>query len=268
MVSQDGENRPVLGASTKDAGSDSGVEEDVSFNVEGPVTHDHLVDLIESPAWKVLLFKIVDAERLDPWDIDIVKLSDSYLKKINAMNEFSFHLPANAILAASIFLAFKSRKVNLSLLLPQAQDELAGFIESDLLDLAMGADPSVVLEPEITAPLKRVPQNRVTLEELVNAVQLIMDRKKIQKPKLDQAQHVESLFSNLRVSGIDINQQISRTYSNISSLADSQGLVRFSELVKPDIELAGPVRRLRSNFINGIKHMPVRFTPAETAGDS
>ena len=30
----------------------------------------------------------------------------------------------------------------------------------------------------------------------------------------------------------------------------------------PDIELAGDVQRLRSNFINGIKHMPVKFTPA------
>src|SRR5205807_161192 len=30
----------------------------------------------------------------------------------------------------------------------------------------------------------------------------------------------------------------------------------------PDMELAGPVERLRSNFINGIKHMPVSFTPA------
>jgi len=29
----------------------------------------------------------------------------------------------------------------------------------------------------------------------------------------------------------------------------------------PDIELAGPVERLRSNFVAGIKHMPVRFTP-------
>ena len=27
------------------------------------------------------------------------------------------------------------------------------------------------------------------------------------------------------------------------------------------LELAGDVSRLRSNFINGIKHMPVRFTP-------
>lgn len=29
----------------------------------------------------------------------------------------------------------------------------------------------------------------------------------------------------------------------------------------PDMELAGPVDRLVSNFIHGVKHMPVRFTP-------
>jgi len=29
----------------------------------------------------------------------------------------------------------------------------------------------------------------------------------------------------------------------------------------PDMEFAGPLRRLRSNFIDGIKEMPVRFTP-------
>ena len=27
-----------------------------------------------------------------------------------------------------------------------------------------------------------------------------------------------------------------------------------------DVELAGPVRRLRSDFVNGVKHMPIRFT--------
>jgi cholest-4-en-3-one 26-monooxygenase len=40
--------------------------------------------------------------------------------------------------------------------------------------------------------------------------------------------------------------------------------VMFDEILDrlPDIELAGDVQRLRSNFINGIKHMPVQFTPA------
>ena len=34
----------------------------------------------------------------------------------------------------------------------------------------------------------------------------------------------------------------------------------------PDLELAAPPRRLRSNFINGVKEMRVRFDPGERAG--
>jgi hypothetical protein len=30
----------------------------------------------------------------------------------------------------------------------------------------------------------------------------------------------------------------------------------------PDLELDGEVRRLRSDFVNGIKAMPVRYSPA------
>jgi cytochrome P450 len=48
-----------------------------------------------------------------------------------------------------------------------------------------------------------------------------------------------------------------------SNLARLEIRLIFEELLRrlPDIELAGPVHRLRSNFISGIKRMPVRFTP-------
>jgi cholest-4-en-3-one 26-monooxygenase len=48
-----------------------------------------------------------------------------------------------------------------------------------------------------------------------------------------------------------------------ANLARLQLNTIFSELLTrlPDMELAGPVKRLRSNFIDGIKEMPVRFTP-------
>jgi cholest-4-en-3-one 26-monooxygenase len=48
-----------------------------------------------------------------------------------------------------------------------------------------------------------------------------------------------------------------------SSLARLELRVIFEELLRrlPDISPAGEARRLRSNFINGIKTMPVRFTP-------
>jgi cholest-4-en-3-one 26-monooxygenase len=49
-----------------------------------------------------------------------------------------------------------------------------------------------------------------------------------------------------------------------ANLAKLEIRVMFDEILDrlPDIELAGDVQRLRSNFINGIKHMPVKFTPA------
>jgi cytochrome P450 len=43
--------------------------------------------------------------------------------------------------------------------------------------------------------------------------------------------------------------------------------VMFEELLRrlPDIEQAGPAERLKSTFIGGIKHLPVRFTPERVA---
>ena len=53
-----------------------------------------------------------------------------------------------------------------------------------------------------------------------------------------------------------------------ANLARLEIQIMFEELSRrlPDIELAGPVARLRSNFINGIKSMPVHFTPERRAG--
>ena len=48
-----------------------------------------------------------------------------------------------------------------------------------------------------------------------------------------------------------------------ANLARAEMKVMFQELLSriPDMELDGDVDRLRSNFINGIKRMPVRYTP-------
>ncbi len=51
-----------------------------------------------------------------------------------------------------------------------------------------------------------------------------------------------------------------------ASLARLQMRIMFEELLRrlPDMEMAGPVQRLQSNFQNGIKRMPVRYTPEPT----
>jgi cholest-4-en-3-one 26-monooxygenase len=48
-----------------------------------------------------------------------------------------------------------------------------------------------------------------------------------------------------------------------ASLAKAEIRATMRQLVErlPDLELAGPVHRLHSDFVNGVKTMPVRFTP-------
>jgi cholest-4-en-3-one 26-monooxygenase len=53
-----------------------------------------------------------------------------------------------------------------------------------------------------------------------------------------------------------------------ANLARLEIRVMFEELLRriPDFEPGGPPDRLRSNFINGIKHLPIRFTPSRPLG--
>jgi cholest-4-en-3-one 26-monooxygenase len=53
-----------------------------------------------------------------------------------------------------------------------------------------------------------------------------------------------------------------------ANLARMEITVMFDRLLDrlPDIRLDGPVQRLRSNFINGTKHLPVAFTPSAPVG--
>ncbi len=53
-----------------------------------------------------------------------------------------------------------------------------------------------------------------------------------------------------------------------ANLARMEIIVMFEHLLDrlPDIEVCGPVERLQSNFINGVKHLPVAFSPGEPVG--
>jgi cytochrome P450 len=48
-----------------------------------------------------------------------------------------------------------------------------------------------------------------------------------------------------------------------AQLAKVEARVQFDEVLRrmPDVSLAGPVERLQSNFTNGIKSLPIRFSP-------
>ncbi len=60
---------------------------------------------------------------------------------------------------------------------------------------------------------------------------------------------------------------VARTSASATHLARLEIRVMFDEIIARDPRHGArrPVERLRSNFINGIKHMPVRFAATSRA---
>jgi cholest-4-en-3-one 26-monooxygenase len=70
-------------------------------------------------------------------------------------------------------------------------------------------------------------------------------------------------FDILRTPNEHLSFGIGEHFCLGANLARLEIRVLFEELLRrlPDMALNGPVRKLRSNFINGYKSLPVRFTP-------
>ena len=67
-----------------------------------------LAELAQQPEWKVMLYDVIQKEKMDPWNVDITLLTEKFMENLRQMKQFNFRVPANAILASSILLRFKS----------------------------------------------------------------------------------------------------------------------------------------------------------------
>ena len=75
---------------------------------EGQGEIPDLVSLVELPEWKSILLDLVKKERMDPWNIDLVDLTQKYLDRVRKMQENNLYVPANALLACAILLNMKA----------------------------------------------------------------------------------------------------------------------------------------------------------------
>src|SRR3989344_5695458 len=79
-------------------------------NRQSRMGHEEIYSLLISRelSWQQIIYDLVKSEQLDPWDIDLSKLSQKYLEKVYELEESSFVVPAKILLAAAILLRIKS----------------------------------------------------------------------------------------------------------------------------------------------------------------
>lgn len=180
------------------------------------------VSLTQQPEWKELLYGIVKNEKMDPWDVDISLLSSKFMDRINDMKKVDFRVPANAILACSILLRFKSDAWTL-------KEEL-NLLEPIYIPDAIIAEP---IFPTLE-PMLRVTKRKVNLDELIDAIEDIIFREKKQASEKRVVLNTipQPLIDLMRQDGESFEKLLKDVKSRIVSTADSEHLTTFSNLLR------------------------------------
>ncbi len=175
----------------------------------------NLQEFVKNATWRELLMELVDTNRLDPWDIDIIKVVDSYIDAVKKMRVMDLHIPANIILAASILLRMKSETISI---LP---------IEEPIpIEDAIQQGRVIPEIPNLVPRLRLQPKRKVTLGELMDA---LGDAIKInERRETIVRQRAEPI--NMQIEKDDIDQKIAHVSKLVNENVDREGLTTFAKL--------------------------------------
>ncbi len=123
------------------------------------------------PDWQSIIYELIHTEQLDPWDVDIVVLTQKYFEKIHEIGEednVDFYVSSKVLLAASLLLRIKSEFL-LNRSVQSIDDILFGRKEDNkpiIERIVVDEDDLPMLIPKTPLPRAR----RVTLPELMLAL--------------------------------------------------------------------------------------------------
>ena len=181
-----------------------------------------LAEIAQNPEWKQMLIDVVQKQDMNPWDIDVSLLVTEYVKQVRKMRTLNLRVPANAVLAASVLLRYKSDSWAIK---NNEEETPIVYIPDEIY-----AEPSI---PELE-PVIRSTSRRVTLEELINAVEDVMrkEKTKASRNRARQPQPIPDALIELVEDKGDFKTLVEKVYKRVKKYADKENLALFSSLLK------------------------------------
>ena len=172
-----------------------------------------LMEVVVQPTWREFPVDLVQSEKMDPWDIDLCEVADKCLERVKNWESMDLHIPANVILASSLLLRFKADALEWKPLeeYNAVEEETPMLIQEDL--------PELILKPN------RPRARRVTLQELMTAVESVM-----KSGRRVQRIIPAPIALNVQLPPKTMGERISEVFEKAKALKDADDLVLFSEL--------------------------------------
>jgi len=182
-----------------------------------------LIDLMVSePSWEDVIVKIIAEEQMDPWNIDIIRLADTFYNYLQKIQTLDLRTPARFILITAILLRMKSDILapkKERILIPEGDKE-----EDEMLRILAQVPP---LQP----PVKRIPLRNVTMDELVTALKKAFE---VRERRVERKQRVRRVVARAMPleAEEDISDRIDKLLNQIHGALEGLDNVEFSRLVK------------------------------------
>jgi segregation and condensation protein A len=170
-----------------------------------------------------MLVDLVLQGEMDPWDIDIASLAQRFLEEVRNMSKLNLRLSGKTLLTSAILLRMKSEH-----LMPEENGH-DGYEEYSWEDAYNDVSYDVDVPP-LPTPLRRRAERRVTLFELVEALQRALNEEIIRKNFPPQPRAKPKLI--IKVDEETIREKILTLYDRLLELAQHCEVIRFHELLR------------------------------------
>jgi segregation and condensation protein A len=201
------------------------------------IGQEQIFDLItgKDVSWQSLIYELINTEQLDPWDIDLVVLSDKYLARVAEMEEANFFVSGKVLLAASLLLNIKA-EILLDKEIQSLDDILFGRKKDEKKPWErINIDYSELPKLYPRTPLPRL--KKVSLQELMSALNQAIStenkriRREVMKVRIEKDAEIV-----LPKASIKIGERIKKLYSKLLAMLTNQGKVKYHDLSGPGKE--------------------------------
>jgi len=181
--------------------------------------------------WQAIIYDLVRAGKVDPWDLDVSTLSREYLNVLRKMKAMNFRLSGKVVLAAAILLKMKSERLGMDQLLAlQNPDEYADDdLDNDLID---SETEKHFNKARLAARIPGVRKRKVTVFELVDALKKALE---VDERRQTRAAELEELHRpiTIEVKKVDIFAKIEALWAKLKSVVKrfKKQTVTFSEIL-------------------------------------
>lgn len=183
-------------------------------------------------SWQAIIYDLINTEQLDPWDINLMLLTEKFLERVRALEEANFFISSKVLLAASLLLRIKSEIV-LNEDIPSLDAILEGKSEEEEQAYTQ---QRIELEGELPTLVPRTPLprfRRVSLEELMGALShaIATENRRIKKHIMFRQQEREVAIS-IPKRTVNLKEHIEIVYQKlIDSFSNRTSRLAFSELL-------------------------------------